>query len=191
MVNVFGIFVVVGLAQTPRLRSSRFPHASLLGERISGSRKVSKASAASSSQPVRTPCSGLFLGRFDAGLLGDLQQVRGELSYHLCARRPRSPGTCGRSAAATKQTWAMRSASTRKDRSNSSADSGPSVGIHGQEIGHLGRDRYLEAGANACFEPTEKPGSLAEVVRHRQECLRDWRNLQPFLLPRPLPYDLT
>ncbi len=112
-----------------RLRSSRFPHASLLGERIDGSRKVSSAWAASRSQPLRIL---VILSFFKPGLspafLAICSRSEVNTSYHSCARRPRLPGAWGRSAAATRQTWAMRSASTRNDLSKSCPDWPPTVG---------------------------------------------------------------
>jgi hypothetical protein len=113
----------------PRLRSSRFPQASLLGERINGCRKVSNASAASRSQPLLTPVilSFLKVGSTRAfSAISNRSAVNGPC--HLFAHRPRSPGARGRSVAATKQTWAMRSASARKDLSSSCAACDPTVG---------------------------------------------------------------
>ena len=112
-----------------RLRSSRFPHASLLGERMNGSRKVSKARAASRSQPLRTLVLLSFLRVGSSPAFSAIcNRSAVNSSYHSCAHRPRLPGACGRSAAATKHTWAMRSASTQKDLSNSCADCERTVG---------------------------------------------------------------
>jgi hypothetical protein len=80
------------------LRSKRVPHASALGERISGYRKVSRASAASNSQPLRALVMRSFLR---VGLTPPLSAIFNrsavKSSYQVNARRPRSPDRSGKS----------------------------------------------------------------------------------------------
>lgn len=105
-----------------RLRSSRLPHASGDGERISGYRNGSRACAASKSQPLLAPLMRSFL---TVGLTSAVSATSNrsavKSSYQSSARRPRSPGRSGRSARATMQTWAIRAASCRNDEISSCA----------------------------------------------------------------------